>query len=679
MGIYSLEILPAMDGWSFFPLGQNQIPYRDYYYPVTPLSYFEAQAFSLLPDYQLLAFRLSLMVLAAGFFWANYRIALEFTTRNLAAVCSLFACVLLVYWRLEPMAGWNVQALASLVLGIAFLVRGSALSRKLAVQKLGLQRWRPEYLGLVSGGFFAASILMKQTQIVPISLIILGGLSLSLVGRREQRGIVLRCTLSAVFCMFLCGAVVVLWLVSHSALSAFIENMTALGGKNPNARHAVQSIIGTVSSDTYLPLRVLLVILVVWFGIEKLAFFGWRKGSESTLYAAIFVVVCLLASMTREDGVLPGYGVVCLAFVVALIPTFIAIYVQGKGTNVRHPSGRGVPLATALFGALLALVFVWMTLRAGNVSVSRFVVAISEVCVGLSLGLVVVTALRCGALLVARVLENRPCRNPWRDSLVGSSHVTQIYVALATLGSLVGIFSSGGMLYPQWFIPGIVVVLAFVFKGARATGIYGLHIVRTLVLAVVLMSVFFLSYTTILAPYLWWGWREPPLSLTQGRTVSSLPYARGLLLSQEVEHFYRGVQEDVDRAWAVSRVPATGVFAFPNYPATVATSGRRPYSLLYCSVQWFDVCPPVYGLRDVKTFRKAPPNVVVWAEPGELAFSVHLWVYGNKGVSLRLWNQLRAEAVIRGDWELIATHPVTETSPNTTTVFVYAVLRATRG
>jgi hypothetical protein len=72
----SVRILPPIDG-ALFPLSiTNWLPYRDYYYPTTPGTYFIARIAGYGPsENTLLNFRIIGLLFVPLFFWSLYRLA----------------------------------------------------------------------------------------------------------------------------------------------------------------------------------------------------------------------------------------------------------------------------------------------------------------------------------------------------------------------------------------------------------------------------------------------------------------------------------------------------------------------------------------------------------------------------------------------------------------------------
>jgi hypothetical protein len=194
---------------------------------------------------------------------------------------------------------------------------------------------------------------------------------------------------------------------------------------------------------------------------------------------------------------------------------------------------------------------------------------------------------------------------------------------------------------------------------------------NTAVIALVLVIVSALA-VTFNNPYDWFNWTEEPVF--SAHTSSDFPRNLGFQLSSAEYAFYSRIHSDALRAAAVSgKGPDATVFSYPNIPTAATASGLKSYTAVKCSVLWFDTCPNEQAAADLITFKKSPPNVVIWAPIPSAMIRANEQTFVHGRSALEDWESYRIHEVAVGKWRTIDSF----VSPlsNGWTTHVYAVVR----
>ncbi len=100
-----------------YPLqAKHLIPYRDYFNPVPPLSYFEAHI-TASSTYGLRNYMLLTLAMVPLFGIACFSLARRFVGNLTSLVLVLFIAATLLSLRLEPVGGWNTQFFVLMAIG----------------------------------------------------------------------------------------------------------------------------------------------------------------------------------------------------------------------------------------------------------------------------------------------------------------------------------------------------------------------------------------------------------------------------------------------------------------------------------------------------------------------------------------------------------------------------------
>ena len=262
-----LTVFPPMAGYLYVPLGmEGFFPYRDFYMPVTPLTYMLAQLSDALGDVRIVYMAGSL-VLPPILALSIYSLTRAVASVQVSAILACFGSVSLITFRADIAGGWNSLVVVFTTMCAALFVRSLSLdgARTVALAVLG---------GIVGG----LATLSKQTAVVPLAF---GFITLSILSivpgfRRSSLRI------AASLCGALIGFGVVIggfawWLVVHHAWGAFIQDMSSFGGKNPSTWSALSHVWASLRHFYLAPttaaalLAVALWQVMVNYGVARLS------------------------------------------------------------------------------------------------------------------------------------------------------------------------------------------------------------------------------------------------------------------------------------------------------------------------------------------------------------------------------------------------------------------------
>lgn len=640
-------IFPLMDGWSHFPLANdNFLPYRDYFYPVPPLTIWQAQFFSLF-DYQLLAYRLTLtLIMVPAFMWALMRLAHRLIRVEYAFFISIGTLSTLLVLRLEPINGWNLQSFMLFTIGIAALEGALASCSKSAT---GGRRASPFLWGLLAGVFFGAAALAKHTTVI-VALVVLVTLVLwALV--RTPRKYRQRFALSmsglglglAVWALTL-----YIYLSQGQQFRGFIENILSGGGKGASLSKVLESSSVALSTLLLNASTMLAVSLVLLWSVKvqrpRLSANRWIGSPQLFITFAVILTfgAANFLSLGNAQSALRVFstGILVFLFLVVLLRFVPRIF------------GRKGFYELVVLLVLVALPLAFLLPGTGSL-VDYFAALANAMQNPISQAALGITALILVVLFIP----------PWRKGmyavLAGAEDGDErriLFEGILILGVVqvpvlfVNVLSSGGFVYPIWFVSvlPILLAIAWAFLGTtewNSVWSTSAIVILSLIPAAALAGV-------ISSPYSWFGWREPPLTAGP-RVFSELGYVKGLALAPSVAAFYDRVAEAELKAAQLSGVRNPTVFTFPYTAAAAALTGLEPYAGLPCVVLWVDVCPNASVAASLEDFKRAPADVIVWSQPDEGILSGHEGIFLGERSAIRDWVALKEESVASGEWVLV--------------------------
>jgi hypothetical protein len=659
-------IYPLMDGWSHYPLGDDSLmPYRDYFYPVPPLTYWEAGWVETL-HLSLLGARLVFLFVPVLAALAIYSLSRLFASPAFSFTLATFGVAALASIRLEALQGWNIQSLTYIALGAALLARGWTQAATVHVRTwcgLSLRTW---LLCMGSGVAFSAAALTKQTSIVSAVLVLLAATAAPILirpaplsaGRLRLLGATLLAPVviaGSTFCN----------LAMNGALGPFVLSMLSGGGKQPSAAKLIEPIARTL--EIYLPVAVGIAFLT-WVVVRLLGRAHSQRTSPAGRLALGFASLVVLAGLPISvTTTRPEWSLLAAASWIAAVGLVVWI-VDSRGHDRWGLLGTlfvalGVAAPIAIGAALGEGPADWITIvgRLLRWGIGIFLMGASLVAV---LGI-------CWPRLRRCFWKQFPTDPATRAAVAGGRQKFALLVGAACVAaSFVNSLSSTGVPTVDWYLPGAATALAFgwtVIRGSSATRPLGAPLTGWLWVAIA--SVLF---TVVQQPYSWFGWTEPPVT-SLPRTAADLNYVQGVLLAPKVEQFYQRVAAAEVAAARASGATDPTVFGFPNIPAVESITPLQPYPALRCPIPWVDLCPDHVIAESLRDFELQPANVVVWADPDDDVLLAHERGFTGHRSALRDWIDFRDQMVSEGVWTEVDRIPVTKDSPNRWPVHIYAV------
>jgi len=319
----NLRIMPLTSGNFVFPLQNRKlIPYKDYFDPVGPLSYFISQL-TANKNYGIRNVVLFSILFCVSIFGISmYMLARIFIGRTNSLILSYLMQTYICCLRLEQIGGWNTTHLMLISTGFAFLIK-SLTSNSFDQTSLNSVR----NYGIISGLFFGLAILEKQTSLAWLLIFFLLLFILYFEIRNKD---IQQCLRRSVKWVFLGGLIpgifTTTFLILQNDFTFFIRDMISGGGKNPNFAK-FPSIIWN-SCLMYLP-KVIFVIAgtslaLVWF-VDKtqiLKRFSLKAKYKNEVYEYMLLFVCSTIIWRNSGLNLPEnqVGFIVVDAIICLLP-----------------------------------------------------------------------------------------------------------------------------------------------------------------------------------------------------------------------------------------------------------------------------------------------------------------------------------------------------------------------
>jgi hypothetical protein len=667
----SLHIDPPAAGWIQFPLGNKRlVPYRDYFNPVPPLSYFESQITSA-PNYGLH----NIIILGCVTF-ACLSITTYFMTRRFFGRCgslliTVFAVTLLQSLRLEQAEGWNTQFFIYLGIALNCLLLAVLPNSNKKPPSEGNNR-QFLMLSAISGLFFSFATLEKQTTAFSVIVLVVG-LSIYIYRNKDlTRTKKIRSYLKiSSICFFIPHIFSIYWLIKNGALLHFIQDMKSGGGKSPRVTSSIWNLL--IDFNQYLPMRWLfLPILFIFIAYshkeKKLELVGFLK-FESSQY--LLVPCFAFIYWFNHSGFSDSH---------TLMVEFGSALITGLLYNLRRNS-RISPRITRFL--LICSIFLFPFIEIFNNS-NTFLSNISTV--GINTGSFISFCLLifsiAGTLNLLNVLPRISQIWPL-EKILNFFQLTPelsfaVYIAnLATLGSLINVLSSGGGVYPQWFIPQFLIY--FATANYLAKKYLQIEYLRGYLKSLVALTSIGFVGLTLMTPYAWFNWSESDLLHNRFVAINSsnpVPGNYGLWMSPSTYKTYSKLAFVGQRVKISNASFPLTVFSFPNIPNFAVATGLVPYDKLRCSVLWFDVCPNAVASKDLQVFKKTEPSLIVWQDIPESLIQGNEKAFVHGRSALREWIAYKDQKVKEGDWHLIDSFTAPSSNGWRTELYVTAGINA---
>lgn len=622
----NFRILPPVDSIAFPLANENYLPYRDYYFPVTPGTYFLSKIASFFSIIEItFAYRLLGLLFVPLLLWSAYSIARRFLSKINSAILSGFASSVFFSLGLEMFGGWNLIPLSLYIVGLALLVRHSPLSSS---TREGAKFSNSNLTVFLSGIAFSVAGVFKQTfliQLLAQIVLFVVFMAAATGGIKELKSIPKAKLLAFSLGLILPFLLVYFWLAINDIYGIFIQNMLSFGGKNPS----LFDLVGSTFVSVITGMNNFLAIAFILFLALLVVTYSSKERNE--LLGPAFVVISSMLVYERFWGNLSTAQKIWTA-AVFLIAVLVSILVSRK-------------CEAKTFNK--ALPIIWITFLA----VTQATVTFSETKMLnklLSLGLPQ-SFFTSATLILTLVItyQHLTCTKVESKEDFASMRLN-LFFAAGTFAAFINLASSGGTIYYIWFLG------PFLYFTSYAIGRLRLRSNKNLI--ILLFSVISFGMASNLAfgvanPYTWWGWHEPSLLKPVGK--SDLKILTGMRPAEEVNDFYTNIFTFTQTASQEVKSGSPRILTIGAIPMVSAVSGIDPYEGLYCKVQWFDLCPDAILLSDLDALKKSPPDIIVFQEIDDLAFKSHENGFLKSRSALREYKKFRNEQVRLGNWKEI--------------------------
>ena len=632
----NFRILPLIDS-IIYPLGQKgELPYRDYYFPVTPGTYFLTQFSYWLPgDQNLYTFRLLGLLFLPLLTYSAYFVSRKFSGKVIAILMSAIAVGSFFALGLEMLGGWNLIPIALNFAGFTLLVL-AILEDDLKSYRVAKIYFSQNFLRLcLAGFFFSLAVLFKQTHLIQLiaQVLIWWILIRFVLGKKVTKTVFttknsVAMTLGASVTAFSLFA----WLFSNDIVNEFFINMMSFGGKNPT----ISSLFGAVFEQltllltSFVPVIFLLLILISIVILSK---------DRLDIASPLFTILAFQFSyfLLWENSSLDYYSILWISAAFLLISV--------TSINKFCPKAFKQLWLSLSWSIFLAIQTTYLVLNNEYLLEGLALLNFSEkFLVGFAYVLSIYVVLNL--LFKSNYSDQQRVAARFSKNFATDRWSTVALLAVAGVFSeLVNLLSSGGQIYFLWVMPFLIVLFQFFVSQIAVPFNFQLLSIPYAVLFLTSIGLF--AQGTI-APYSWWGWREP--TLLKPSVSSSIEVFKGLSPESSVETFYVDLAKLEIAAASRSKNEDPTVLSLGNIPMATSVSGLTPYSNHYCRVQWFDLCPDDVLERDLEALKMNPPDVIVFAEISPAAFNVHEGLFLDGTSELRRFRDYRYQQVRKGNW-----------------------------
>ena len=633
----SLTILPIFDGWFNTPLGDsNRLPYKDYYFPTPPLTYFEAQFFEIFPTSGL-ALRLFAILLYGFFTLSLYSISNKYIDRTRSLWIAIFCTSILINLKLEAPGGWNTQSAILTTIGFSlFLQQWRNFTNNKSHLKPSFHR------GILIGLFFFMSSCVKQTTFIAQSFLLLAAYILSTTQGNTKRK---KLILSVILTQLITGCFLLAYLHLNGTLKYFLTQTLSSGNKKFDVSRLILNVFSEYHRSITNEFTLALLVFIIVVEINK------KLNQPTNLHGFYKYYVTVISTVIfTEFDLLQKFLIV--------ITTIAISKLCNRLIGEKYRSGW-----EKIILMFAPIVFQYIELRnnASFVNSSNFQV-LKIYIIKLDHILQKHWIIFCLCAIVFAVFQR------YRHKSEHSLEILLVAV-FSFAGMFMGSLSSGGDFYLFWFIPMLAVIISVLINSVTEINA---TVLRFFIFFVVSMSFFTFTTNTLRTPYDWWLWKEPQRISTDYQFLES-GYYKGLLVRGVQVDFYNRVNSAEERALGLSKIKEKTIFSFPNINYVESLISNTRYRKLRCPSLWFDLCPNDLAKGDLIRFRTDPPAVVVWADLPPESFKVHENVFLQGKSSLREWDTYRNLQVRSGAWQIVDIIPANSKHLNSTPVTIYSI------
>jgi hypothetical protein len=633
----SLTILPIFDGWFNTPLGDStRLPYKDYYFPTPPFTYFEAQFFEIFSTSGL-ALRVFAILLYGFFTLSLYSISNKYIDKTKSLWIAIFCTSILINLKLEAPGGWNTQSAILSSMGFAiFLQQWRNISDKESQPKSNLLQ------NILIGFLFFLSSCIKQTTFIAQTFLLLAAYIFSATQQNTKRK---KLIISIILTQLIMGSFLLAYLHLNGSLRYFLSQTLSSGNKKLDTSRLVFNVFSEYFRSIANELTLALLVFFVVIGVH-------RKLSQSTNLNEFYkyYVVVLSTVIFTEFELLQKIAIVILTIAISKLCNHL------MAKNYRHSGEKIVLVLTPILFQYLELRNNASFANSSNLQILKiYIIRLDQ-----SLQKYWIIFCLCG--MVFAVYQ----RYKKKD---GHSLEILLVTVFSFAGMFMGSLSSGGNFYLFWFIPMLAMILSLSIQTlirSNAT------ILKSFVFFVVFISFITFTSNTLRTPYDWWLWKEPQRISKDYKFLTS-GYYKGLLVRGIQVDFYNRVKLAEERALELSNIKEKTIFSFPNINYVESLVSNAEYRRLRCPSLWFDLCPNDLAKGDLIRFRSDPPAVVVWADLPPESFKVHENLFLQGKSSLREWNIYRKSQVKSGAWQIVDIIPANSNHLNSTPITIYSI------
>lgn len=635
----AVGVLSLGDGWSYFPLGnEDLIPYRDYFFPATPLLYFQAQLSNAMGA-GILGFRLVYVALTSLFGYVSYKFAREFSSGFSALTISFLTTLALFGVRYFSADDWNTQSIMYLTCGAYFVLSSWRL---ITANPCETHRAKSLAIAQLAVGSFLlwASVMTKQTAAVPLFAMICVFWCLNLWRSRRRLKTLSFFTIGMLLIPLVLSSAVFAYFATRGALQPMVENLFSGAGKSNAGISVLTNTIPNSLADAFQAPRLVLVLLVVASIALYTSSHRLVAAVPQAVWGGIFAGLAFLVFSPTEPGNFGFVISICLGAVI-----YGAFARSDKLDLFRTVSVVLAPFAVVVYRETQ------LTPAPGVAPMLTTWEAGMETIVVVALIGLLFTFLE----LIVRMKSHTFVE--LREGDVFQQTLTYGVIVAATFAGLVTwTISTAGILSAFMFVPFLTVLVARTLGLMEKSGpSESYRIAHTYVLAIA----FAISIGMIAQPYSWWVYSDGPL-LGQ-RQLSVSVNGGPLWLANGSAQFYEELSSAIEEASDLqgaeneSSEAEIHLFAGPYANSAYLYSSIKPYVGLNCAgALWFDLCPNKLISEDLKTFSKSPADVIVWQEPISWAYVEHEKQFVLQKSNLRDWSAFMSRLERSGRYVKVA-------------------------
>ena len=570
--------------WASY-LNQGLNPYTDFYLPFPPLFVWINRVFLWSSD-PLITERFFMTIAYSLLSLGLYKLLSRFFSLNTAVFTSLVSILIFQLSPTNTISGYYEFAILLAAWGLYFSFSESSAKR------------------FFGGALLVASCLTKQ-NFLPLILAIILMESFSFQNKKKF-GIDKYATTFGAFCTF---TIFTGYLVVNNSLLRFIEIMLQGGGKDPEVLALIKNILAPTLNPSTLFLFCLILLTITMF----------KDGTQTA---------------EKERGLVQSFFVAQMV-VIMLNPSSISSLIERR-------------LSILVFGvALIVILFNWKLFYQPTVSLKSWIVifiifltpfsvfVINEIFLRTSLnqsrffhflndyssnagsktsGLLLLAMNACVLVQISAIRYTKLKQYFYRcfkDGVDQPSLLTKLnYVVIGLLAAGLLNAVNGGFDFPANLILGSISIAFFVKHFEQS-------LKKKLFVITFAFSILLSSIQIGIHNYQWFGWNE----VASGHSISDrseLRVFRNFYLTDPQKNFYEEVRSGIDLAekeLAKSTKPDPKIVIFPMQPVISELSSLTKYRL-NCPILHFDVCPDNEAVKDLKNFKRNPPDLVVLFDLG---------------------------------------------------------------